>query len=63
MFEYKFVKLTTNIWNNLPKEDYQAIIAEHAEEGWRLVQIFSSMSSAMQMNYELIFERPKTDYV
>lgn len=63
MFEYKFVKLTTNIWNNLPKEDYASIIAEHAEEGWRLVQIFTSMSSSMQMSYELIFERPKTDYV
>jgi len=30
MFEYKFVKLSTNIWNNLPKEDYASIIAEHA---------------------------------
>jgi hypothetical protein len=64
MFEYKFVRLKTNMWTNQMSDDHQAVIQEHAEEGWRLVQIFSPIGMSMQpMFYELIFERLKSDYV
>ncbi len=64
MFEYKFVRLAINIWTNSPKEDYQSIIQEHGDEGWRLVQIFAPTNMNMQAAYyELVFERPKTDLV
>ena len=40
MYEYKFVRVELSSFRRRPKEDYQAIVNQHAEEGWRLVQIF-----------------------
>ncbi len=60
MREYKFVPLkTTGFFRIRPKEDYQKIIQQHAQEGWRLVQIFPSCINAegSPRAYELIFER------
>lgn len=44
--EYKFetIKLT-GFLNLRPARDYQDIIAKHAEDGWRFVQIFAPDTS------------------
>lgn len=54
-YEYKFVQLKISMWTMKPKQDYQAVIQEHARQGWRLVQIIDPS----QYNYrmELVFER------
>ncbi|MBB4826488.1 hypothetical protein HNO89_003748 [Sporosarcina luteola] len=61
MFEYKFVQidLKQGIVKATPKEDYHEIIKEHAEKGWRLVQIFAPGTAAAgaAANFELIFEK------
>ncbi|WP_017150549.1 DUF4177 domain-containing protein [Bacillus bingmayongensis] len=63
MYEYKFVKveLKGNILNiNLEsKRDYREIIKEHAENGWKLSQIFSpgTFEYGSLEYFELIFER------
>jgi len=61
MYEYKFVEieLKNSLAKLKPKENYQAIVHEHAAEGWRLVQIFapSIASYGTAAFYELIFER------
>lgn len=37
--------------------DYQNIVHDHAEEGWRLLQIFAPATSGTGVSYfELIFE-------
>lgn len=60
MYEYKFVKIDLTIWNSKPKEDYQAIIHQHASDGWRFVQLFapSTKGYGSSAYFELIFERP-----
>lgn len=62
MYEYKFVRVELSPFRRRPKEDYQAIIHQHAQEGWRLVQIFapSAGGDGAAMYFELIFEKPKT---
>ena len=63
MYEYKFerLKLKIGFFEMKPSEDYQAIIREHAEDGWRLLQIFAPVTSAHPnaSYFELIFEREK----
>ena len=61
MKEYKFIRVRTGFWNGPPKEDYHAIIEEHARLGWRLVQIFAPPlgSYGTAKFYELIFEKDK----
>ena len=61
-YEYKFVRLGEG-WLSVSKEaraTYQDVIAEHAKDGWRLVQVFApglgSYGSAKY--FELILERP-----
>ncbi|RXI96207.1 DUF4177 domain-containing protein [Anaerobacillus alkaliphilus] len=60
MYEYKFVKIDLTTWGSKPKEDYQAIITEHAKEGWRFIQIFAPATSGYgaASYFEIIFERP-----
>lgn len=59
MYNYKFVKVEVNRWKGQPKEDYQTIIQEYAEDGWRLVQIFApAISGYGSANYfDIIFEK------
>ena len=57
----KFVRLGEG-WLSVRREardDYQLIIKEHAEEGWRLVQVFAPGTGAYgaAKYYELIFEK------
>ena len=55
-YEYKFIRLNEHI----KEENYQAVILEHAREGWRLVQIFAPGAGGLwgKANYcELILER------
>lgn len=61
MHEYKFVliDLKQGFLKAEAKEDYHEIIREHAEQGWRLVQIFAPGTAAVgaAANFELIFEK------
>ncbi|MCU9613155.1 DUF4177 domain-containing protein [Caldibacillus lycopersici] len=61
MYEYKFVKVDLSKWNSAPKDDYQEIINQHANEGWRLVQIFapSTKGYGSAAYFEIIFERQR----
>lgn len=60
-YEYKFVRLGEG-WlgvRKAAKQGYQQVVHEHAQEGWRLVQIFAPGTGAYgaARYYELIFER------
>lgn len=59
MFEYKFVKVKLNWFSASPKEDYKEVVKEHAQQGWRLVQIFAPGTSmeGRASYFELIFEK------
>jgi len=64
-FEYEFVRLGENHVSALfgpqskARRDYEAIVHQHARDGWRLVQIFAPGVAAFgaAKYYELIFER------
>ena len=62
-YEYKFVRvaLESGLRTDTPKEDYHRIVADHANEGWRLFQLFApAMSGTGWASFiELIFERPQ----
>ncbi len=60
MYEYEFVKIELSVWTG-PKEDYQQIVRDYAEKGWRLVQIFApgNKGNGGASFYDLIFEREK----
>ena len=63
MYENKFIKVelkTTGLLKPAEtKEDYHKIIKEHAEEGWRFVQIFAPGTAiqGVAAYFELIFEK------
>jgi hypothetical protein len=65
MFEYKFVRTGEGRVSALfgPQEKarnaYEAVVHDHAQDGWRLVQIFAPGVAAFgaAKYYELIFER------
>ena len=65
MYEYKFVRTGEGRTSALfgPQEKarnaYEAVVHEHARDGWRLVQIFAPGVAAFgaAKYYELIFER------
>lgn len=61
MYDYKLVKIKLSKWNNLPKDDYHEIIAKHANEGWRFIQLFAPVTTGYGAAsfFEIIFERPK----
>jgi hypothetical protein len=60
MYEYKFVRIYVSFWQK-PQGDYQEIIREYTEEGWRFVQVFApGLSAAGNVRYfDIIFEREK----
>lgn len=62
MYEYEFVNVDFSWWGQKVKEDYRKIVEDHAEHGWRLVQIFApSTGAGGNVSYvELIFEREAT---
>jgi hypothetical protein len=58
-FEYRFVALRDLTRRKLAGRPYRDIVEEHAEEGWRLVQVFAPGSRRRSPELiELIFERP-----
>jgi len=60
-YEYKFVRLGEGIIGvrKSARQQYQQVIHEHANEGWRLVQIFAPGIAVYgtPKYYEIIFER------
>ena len=61
MYEYKFVKATegmsgVSLGTKKLEENYKALIEQHAQEGWRLVQLVHTSVSGPS---EIIFERKK----
>lgn len=66
MYEYKFTRVKTDrafLFERKPEENYYEIIREHANNGWRLVQIFAPTVSVIDggtSSYlEMIFEKEK----
>lgn len=63
-YEYKFVRLGEGFLGvrKSAEQDYQSIISQHSDEGWRLVQIFSPGTGAYGASkfYEIIFEKPRS---
>ena len=65
MFEYRFVRLGESRLSSLfgpqdkARNAYEALVHEHARDGWRLIQIFAPGVAAFgaAKYYELIFER------
>ena len=61
-YEYKFKKINLKgVWFiTKPEQDYHDIIAQHAKDGWRFVQIFAPGTKAFgeAAYFDLIFERP-----
>ena len=60
-YEYQFVRLGEGLFGvrRSAREQYQQVITEYAEQGWRLVQVFapSIAGYGAAKYYELIFER------
>jgi hypothetical protein len=64
-YEYKFVRLGEYAGsalfgvNDKARNNYEDVVHEHAQDGWRLVQIFAPGVAAFgaAKYYELIFER------
>jgi len=59
-YEYKYVRPQYSWFSKEPKA-YHKIIEDHAEDGWRLVQIFTPGTgpAGAAAYFELIFEREK----
>ncbi len=62
VYEYKFVKVDlSGLMTRKPREDYHRLVEQHAEQGWRLVQVFApsiSVGAGGAPDYfELIFEK------
>jgi hypothetical protein len=65
MFEYRFVRIGESRLSALfgtedkARKGYEAVVHDHARDGWRLVQIFAPGVAAFgaAKYYELIFER------
>ena len=68
-YEYEFVRIGDGRTSALfgvqdkARKGYEAIVHEHARDGWRLVQIFAPgvASFGAAKYYELIFERERPD--
>jgi hypothetical protein len=68
-YEYKFVRLGDyrgSAWFGVSdnvRNAYEDVVAEHARDGWRLVQIFAPGVAAFgaAKYYELIFERERAE--
>lgn len=61
MYENKIVriKLKNKMVEMKPEQDYQEVIKEYTEEGWRFVQIFAPpiAGHGYANFYDVIFER------
>ncbi|GGQ94241.1 DUF4177 domain-containing protein [Deinococcus ruber] len=59
MYDYQFVRVPiTYRSGQIESASYQEVTAQHAREGWRLVQILIENPAAVAAEYVLIFERP-----
>ena len=62
-FEYKFIRLGEGFLSvrRSGRDNYQQVVHEHAEQGWRLVQVFAPGIGGYgaAKYYELIFERER----
>jgi len=60
-YEYKFVRMGEGLLGvrRSAREQYQQAVHEHAQQGWRLVQVFAPGVGGYgaAKYYELIFER------
>jgi hypothetical protein len=56
-YEYKFVKINVSLWMAKLEQDHHKVISDHANNGWRLVQIFPRPTYYRIKFYELIFEK------
>ena len=60
-YEYKFVRMGKGMIGvkRSASEEYQKVIQENAQQGWRLVQIFAPSvgPSGLSLFFDLIFER------
>ncbi|MEL6123838.1 MAG: DUF4177 domain-containing protein [Bacteroidota bacterium] len=64
MYTYKFVDIKHSIWTGTPKRSIEDIVATHAAEGWRLVQVLQDVAKIMYRGTcrtKVIFERPIRD--
>ena len=63
MKEYKFVKTDVSFFSGTVKKNYKEIVEQHAQEGWRLVQILCIPTGDFEIravdSIEIIFERDK----
>ncbi len=61
MYKYEFVRieLKSGLFKMKPRKDYQEIINNYAEKGWRFKQIFAPLTSGYGSSsyFELIFEK------
>ena len=61
-YEYKFVRLGEGHWwaKKRQIQSYQDVVHQHAQDGWRLVQVFAPSLGAYGAAkfFELIFEKP-----
>lgn len=66
-YEYKFIRLGEGLFyvGKEASQTYQDVVAEHARDGWRLVQIFAppvgGAGSGAAKFYEVILERPRQE--
>ena len=62
-YEYKFVKIGQGFFvvKSEAEKNYQNVVREYANSGWRLIQIFSPSLGfwGLSRYFELIFEREK----
>lgn len=57
-YEYRFIRLGEGFWGVKNEAfSYEEIVHEHAEEGWRLIQIFAPGLSVSKPYFEVILER------
>ena len=56
-YEYKYEKIKLHWFASKPSPDYHDIIAKHAKDGWRFVQIFAPGTGVYgsATYFELIF--------
>lgn len=63
MKEYEFVRVELSTMRRRPKEDYQQIIRDYAQRGWKFIQIFAPSIDGYgaAAYFEMIFEREVED--
>ncbi|WP_425147688.1 DUF4177 domain-containing protein [Deinococcus sp.] len=61
MYEYRFVRVPVMYKSvQIDAGGYQEAVRQHAERGWRLVQVLVENPAAIPTEHVLIFERPRT---